>query len=125
MISQKPRPKRVSAAAAAAFESSVRAAEVNVDETAWKESLGSDGNPLVTDFANYWKQIFASKDGTGHLLSAIPGLIEQYPVDGEGKDTLRPGVTYIKDVKEFRASLRKSVDPGPMVQWGDLPTSRL
>jgi len=124
MVSQKSRPKKVSAAASNAFEALVREAQLDVNETAWKEVLGQDGLPLVTEFTNYWKQILTSKNGVDHLLDAIPGLVEKHPVDGEGKDTPRPGVTYISDLKEFRASLKRSVDPGPMVQWGDLPISR-
>jgi len=124
MISQKPRQKKVSAAASTAFEALVRGSQLDVSETTWKESLENDETPSVTDFTNYWKQVFASKDGVDHLLDAIPGLVEKYPVDGEGQDHPRPGVTYISDLKEFRASLKRSVDPGPMVQWGDLPVSR-
>ena len=123
MVSQKPRAKKVSAAASTAFETLVRESQLDVSETAWKESL-EDETPFVTDFTNYWKQTLASKDGVNHLLDAIPELVEKYPVDGEGKDSPRPGVTYISDLKEFRAGLKRSVDPGPMVHWGDLPTSR-
>lgn len=124
MTSQKPRPKKVSAAASAAFQILVREAQVAVDELAWKESLGGDGTPLATDFANYWKQAFASKKNAEHLLETIPGLVEKYPVDGEGQDQARSDITYVTDLKEFKAGLESSVDPGPMVQWGDLPVSR-
>jgi len=125
MISQKPRPKKISAAASQAFGALLREANVDVDENMWKESLGGDGTPLATDFANYWKQVFASKGGDARkLVDAIPELVEKYTVDGEGKDPVRSDVSYIKDLKEFKAGLARSVDPGPMVQWGDLPVSR-
>ncbi|KAG5637127.1 hypothetical protein H0H81_005656 [Sphagnurus paluster] len=123
MISQKPRPKKVSTAASLAFEKLLRAAEVDIDDAAWKESLG-DGTPLAADFTNYWKQVLTSKDNAAKLLDVIPQIVEQYPVDGEGKDRIRDDVSYIKDLKEFKAGLTPSVDPGPMVQWGDLPVSR-
>ena len=123
MISQKPRAKKVSAAASAAFEVLVRESQLDFSGAIWKESL-EDETPLVTDFTNYWKQVFASMDGVDHLLDAIPGLVKKYPVDGEGEDRPRPGVTYISDLKEFKGGLKRSVDPGPMVQWGDLPSSR-
>ncbi|GLB34808.1 putative peptidase M16 family protein [Lyophyllum shimeji] len=124
MISQKPLPKRVSAAASQAFEKLLRQAQVDVEENTRKESLGSDGTPLATDFANYWKQVLASKDNAGKLIDAIPELVEKYPVAGEGKDPARPGVSYVKDLKQFKAGLTPSIDPGPMVHWGDLPVSR-
>ncbi|KAG5647302.1 hypothetical protein DXG03_000839 [Asterophora parasitica] len=124
MIAQKPRPRTVSAAASQAFVALLREASVEVDEAVWKQSLGSDGTPLATDFANYWSQVFAAKENALKLLDTIPGLVEKYPVAGEGKDPARVGVSYIKDLKEFKAGLAPALDPGPMVHWGDLPVSR-
>lgn len=59
------------------------------------------------------------------LLKEIPTLIEKYPVEGENEDSLKKeGVTYIDDIKVFRKTLTKSEDPKPLVEWGDLPTSK-
>ncbi|KAG6851274.1 hypothetical protein H0H93_011710 [Arthromyces matolae] len=124
MISQKPRPKRVSVAASQAFEDVLREIGVDFEPEASRESLGSDGIPLATDFANYWKQALAEKGIATTSLDAIPELVERYPVPGEGKDLPRSDVTYIKDIKAFKAGLEQSIDPGPMVQWDDLPASR-
>ncbi|KAG6854735.1 hypothetical protein C0991_002449 [Blastosporella zonata] len=124
MVSQKPRPKKVSLAASQAFDALLREAGIEVDTEAWKKSLGGDGIPLATDFANYWKQVFETKENAAKLLDAIPELVEKYPIPGESKDVPCSGVSYIKDLKAFKAGLTPSVDPGPMVQWGDLPVSR-
>jgi insulysin len=124
MRSQKPRPKKVSAAAAQAFEVLVRGAALDVDETAWRDALGSDGNPSVTDFEMYWKGLLIDKEGGVDLLGAISGLVERYPVEGEGEDGVKAGAQYIEDLNIFRDGLAVSVDPGPMVQWGDLPVPR-
>ncbi|KAG6907416.1 hypothetical protein DXG01_008988 [Tephrocybe rancida] len=124
MISQKPHAKRVSPAASQAFETLLREAGVEIDAEAWKKSLGGDGTPLATDFVNYWKQVFETKENATQLLSAIPELVQKYPVPGESKDIPRSDISYIKDLKAFKAGLTPSVDPGPMVQWGDLPVSR-
>jgi insulysin len=126
MRSVKPRPKKVSTAASDAFASLVLEAHLAVDESKWKESLGGDGTPLATDFTNYWQQVFASKDSAEgkRVLDLLPGLITKYPVEGEGEDQVRPDVTYVQDLKTFKAGLKVSVDPGPVNQWGDLPVSR-
>ncbi|KAG6833674.1 hypothetical protein H0H87_002870 [Tephrocybe sp. NHM501043] len=124
MISQKPRPKKVSVAASQAFDALLRQAGIEVGSEAWKKSLGGDGTPLATDFANYWKQVFETQGNAVKLLDAIPELVEKYPVPGEGKDIPRSDVSYIKDLNAFKAGLTPSVNPGPMVQWGDLPVSR-
>ncbi|KAF9469217.1 Metalloenzyme, LuxS/M16 peptidase-like protein [Collybia nuda] len=125
MCSIKPRPKRVSVAASEAFTTLVREAELDVDQSSWKESLG-DGTPLISDYINHWQQVIASKNSTEgkHLIDLIPGLVAKYPVEGEGKDRIHPDITYIKNLQTFRAGLKVSVDPGPMIQWGDLPVSR-
>ncbi|KAG6814549.1 hypothetical protein H0H92_000076 [Tricholoma furcatifolium] len=124
MVSQKPRPKKVSVTASQEFAALLREAGVEVDSEVWKESLGADGTPLATDFANYWRQVLDIKD-TSSLLDALPELVEKYPIPGEGKVIPRCDVTHIKDLKAFKAGLTYSVDPGPMAQWGDLPVSRI
>jgi insulysin len=124
MRSQKPRPKKISPAASREFEGLVRTAQLEVDEAKWKEYLGDDGTPLLVDFLNYWKQILSSKEGGSQLLEALSELAEKYPVPGEGEEHPGSDVTYIQDLKAFKGDLRVSVDPGPMVQWGDLPVAR-
>lgn len=125
MRSVKPRPKKVSTAASDAFATLVHEAQLDVDQSKWKEYLG-DGTPLASDFTSYWQQVFASKDSVEgkRLLDLIPELVKKYPAEGEGEEQVRSDVTYIKDLKSFKAGLKVSVDPGPMVQWGDLPVSR-
>lgn len=129
--SQKPRPKKISAAAVLAFESLVRNAGVSFDETAWLEELGSNPTPSVVDFENHWKGILVEPAVTTEvaqqLLGEIPALVERNPaevVDEDGVIVKREGVTYIEDVNAFKASLALSEVPKPLVEWGDLPTSK-
>lgn len=124
MCSRKPRPKKISAAASREFEAFVRTAKLDIDEAKWKESLGDDGSPLLVDFLNYWKQTLTLKEEGNRLLEVLPELAERYPVAGEGEEQARSDVTYIQDLRAFKEDLAVSVDPGPMVQWGDLPVSR-
>lgn len=124
MLSQKPRPKTVSSDAAQSFENLVRGAGVEVDEAAWKESLG-DGEPTLADYTKYWKELLGTKEAGQQLLDAIPQLVCKHPVEGEDEVSSGLGTTYIEDMKSFKASLKVSLDPGPMVQWGDLPISKM
>ncbi|KAJ7723946.1 Metalloenzyme, LuxS/M16 peptidase-like protein, partial [Mycena maculata] len=124
MRSQKPRQPRVSSAAAEAFTALVR--EKNLDgvtETTWKDAPSGDENPQLPDFEKYWSGAVGGTAGGQDLLCMIPDLVARYPVPGESEDAPRPGVTYITDVETFKQGLVASVDPGPMVQWGDLPVS--
>jgi insulysin len=124
MVSQKIRTKKVSLAASQAFETLVREAFPDVDEKkAWKESVESDVLNLV-EYGRYWFKILDSDEGR-KFLAQLPALVDKYPVDGEGEDRRRSDVTYIEDPKAFKAGLTVSVDPGPFVQWNDLPVSRL
>ena len=123
MVSQKIRAKKVSLAASQAFETLVHEAFPDVDEKAWKETVESDALSLV-EFGHYWLKILDSDEGR-KFLAQLPVLVDKYPVDGEGEDRRRPEITYIEDPKAFKAGLTLSVDPGPFVQWNDLPVSRL
>jgi len=123
MVSQKIRTKKVSLAASQAFETLVHEAFPDVDEKAWKESVESDTLNLV-EFGHYWLKILDSDEGR-KCLAQLPVLVDKYPVDGEGEDRRRSDITYIEDPKAFKAGLTVSVDPGPFVQWNDLPVSRL
>jgi insulysin len=123
MVSQKIHTKKVSLAASQAFETLVHEAFPDVDEKSWKNSIESDALSLV-EFGHYWLKVLNSDDGR-KLLAQLPVLVDKYPVDGEGEDRRRSDVTYIEDPKAFKAGLTVSVDPGPFVQWNDLPASRL
>ncbi|KAJ7481222.1 Metalloenzyme, LuxS/M16 peptidase-like protein [Mycena galericulata] len=110
MRSQKPRQLRVSSAAAETFTV--------------LDAPSSDETPPLLDFEKYWSGVLGGIPGGQDLLGMIPDLVAKFPVPGEGEDVPRPGVTYITDVDAFKKGLGVSVDPGPMVQWGDLPVSK-
>jgi insulysin len=122
IVSQKIHTKKVSLAASQAFETLVHEVFPDVDEKAWKKSVESDA-PSLVEFSQYWLKVLNSNDGQ-KLLAQLPVLVDKYPVDGESEDRRRSDVTYIEDPKAFKAGLPVSVDPGPFVQWNDLPVSR-
>lgn len=122
MVSQKPRPKRVSRPAAEAFESLVRQAFPDLDEKARKPFVG-DSEPTIVEFGQHWLKVLNSDQGK-QLLPQLSRLVEEHPVDEDHDDRQITKVTYIEDMKTFKDSLKPSVDPGPMVEWNDLPVPR-
>ena len=123
MVSQMIRPKRVSLAASQAFEILVHEAFPNVDEKAWKQCV-ENKEPTLGDFSQYWLKVLDSDDGR-KLVGQLPDLVDKYPVDGEGEYPKRSNITYIEDAKAFKSGLAVSVDPGPFVQWNDLPVPQV
>lgn len=122
--SQKPRPPRISATAAKAFEALVRAETTLVDPSGWTEEM-ADENPFATQFAKYWQDALSGLDNYQELMKKIPGLMMQYPVDEEVAHVRTAGVTFIENVKDFKSTLEVTGLPQPLVEWGDLPISKL
>ncbi len=123
MISQKPRPKRVSSAAAQAFEVLLRHALPGIDEKAWRNAVESE-SPSLNEFGQYWLKVLDTEEGR-KILQQLPALLNEYPVAGEDEDQKRDDVTYIEDAKTFKGGLTPSVNPGPLVEWNDLPQSKI
>ncbi|KAF9000402.1 Metalloenzyme, LuxS/M16 peptidase-like protein [Cyathus striatus] len=121
MKSIKPRPKKVSNSASLAFEALLHEAKLDVPE-GWREPLGD--MPTLQEFVTYWFDILKDSEGGGKILALLPEIVKKYPVDGEQEDLEKEDAVYIKDVKAFKAGLKVSVDPGALVQWGDLPVSK-
>lgn len=124
MHSQKP-PKRISTEAAQAFAALVQEAGHEIPEADWKEVMESDGAASPEEFIKHWAGLLGGADNSKSLFAALPGLVQKYPVEGEGRDVVYPNAYYVQDVETFKSSLPVSVDQGPLVQWGDLPISRL
>lgn len=122
MISQKPRPKKVGPAAAEAFEALVRQEFPEVDEKGWRVSTDTD-TPTIIEFGQYWFKALNSERGK-KILAQLPDIVEKNPVAEEAVSHQRSGVTYIQDKKAFKDGLKASIDPGPIVMWNDLPTSK-
>ena len=124
LVSQKPRPKKISMAAAQGFEALLRTTipEVEIDNNISTADI--EDRPTVFDFVEYWKERLESIEARDALLAALSDLVEKYPVDAELESSGRLSGTSIQDIKAFKAGLTISVDPGPMVQWGDLPVPR-
>ena len=124
MHSQKP-PKRISIEAAQAFATLVKEAGYDIADADWREIMGSDGAATPGEFTKHWTALFDGMDGVNSLFATLPELVQKYPVEGEGQDVVQQDAHYIQDFETFKSSLPVSADQVPLVQWGDLPLSRL
>ncbi|KAI9069108.1 insulin-degrading enzyme [Trametes sanguinea] len=128
--SQKPRPAKISVAAMEAFAKKVAERGYTVNEQAWRDALTSDGDAPLDKFANYWRDTLLAQAATvppqvaQALTTEVPAMLDQYPAADDGKEIVVEGATFVEDSKAFRASLEASEPPRPLVEWGDLPTSR-
>ncbi|KAM5532097.1 hypothetical protein V8D89_014261 [Ganoderma adspersum] len=130
--SQKPRPAKVSVAAMEAFAQKVAEKGYSVDEQAWRDALAADGDAALDKFGNYWRDALLAQAASvpptvaQSLTGEVPGLLKQFPSADQGKDDVAADeqVVFIQDPKAFRASLAVSERPRPLVEWGDLPTSK-
>lgn len=123
--SRQPRPPRISTIAAKAFEAFVCSENILVESAGWKEDMPEE-NPIASEFAKYWQDALSSVDEhqKATLMKKIPELMALYPVDDEVCDVRAAGVTFIEDVKDFKASLEVTELPKPLVEWGDLPLAK-
>lgn len=120
MISQKAAPPKVSPGAIQAFEDLLRVTAPDVDAQGWRSACGTDA-PTLKDFGMYWMKTL-SPETARQLLVQLPDLLRKHP--GEGDEAFPLNVTPIEDTKAFKATLQSSVDPGPMVEWNDLPVPK-
>lgn len=129
--SQKPRPAKISIAAMEAFAQKVAEKGYTVDEEAWRDALAVDGDAALDKFGKYWRDALLAQAGTvppqvaQGLTAEVPVLLKQYPAaDAKEEPVVDEQAICIQDPKAFRASLLVNERPRPLVEWGDLPTSR-
>jgi len=119
--SRKPRPPRISVAAAEAFADLVKPAKPTVDADGWRDALGE--TMTAADFAKYWAGILGDDGKT--LLEKIPALMVQHPViESSVQETLEGQPTYIEDIQAYKSALPISEEPAPLVEWNDLPIAK-
>jgi insulysin len=124
--SQKPRPPKVSNAAATVFEGLVRASGIAVKGSVseWKNEFGTDAIPL-SDFTKHWETVLGNGAETTELLEQIPIQMEAYPTEDSTEGTANASnAETIHNVAEFKSKLRVVDMPKPLVEWGDLPVAK-
>jgi insulysin len=122
MISQKSSGRRASLDALKACEERLRSCGLDLNQLDWRKTL-QDELPTLDEFFHFWNGALEGRDDRDQLLEAMAQVIAECPT-GEDADSVDPNATYIEDVPAFKQGLIISTDPSPIVEWGDLPTSK-
>jgi insulysin len=131
---QKSKPKKASKDALDAFDARLRSfgALLSDEHSGWRAEVGADGDtePLANTVVEHWRKRFADSadvpiEKSDALLADFGRMVDEHPstFDNEGK--LADGNVLIEDPKAFKATLGVAKDPQPLVEWGDLPVSKL
>jgi insulysin len=125
--SQKPQPKHVSRAASDAFAQIAHGHGIQTGDIDWSVSLYASGEPTEPQFSTFWKEALTEvpADVADKIFGALPYLMERFPSAKDAQGSLKGDVVHIKDLQEFRKSLKVSEPPQSLVDWNDLPTSKI
>lgn len=127
--SKKPRDKKLSEAAMIAFEQAVQKHH-KLDLSQWREELFASGEPDVRHAAEYFSRFFLQEtsaipeEAAEQLLADLARFADAHPSQADYEGKIKDSVVRINDPKAYKASLRLSDPPKPVVQWNDLPVAR-
>lgn len=121
------KPKMVSTAAAQAFADLIKSRPNGTAELAEKISIQESMPAADFMVASKDKLIAANwtTEETAEVFTQLEALTEKHPVDPVVANAGGLAVTYVENAVAFKKSLAVSEPPRPIIQWGDLPTSRL
>jgi insulysin len=139
MQSQKPPVKHVSEAAAGMFATMLQEAGLLLpsSDINWREGVMEHGAPSVPDFLKFWGTSLSAQAGpqtqpdpekvakAKEIFEKLLELLARYPDEGDSEGKLREDVVLIEDVKKFKDGLEVTDLPKPLVEWGDLPVSKM
>jgi hypothetical protein len=87
----------------------------------WQDDLGDE--PTV-DVVQKHLQL-ASPEAGEAMIKLISELAEKFPAESDNQGNLKAGTVVIEDWKQFRSSLEVSEAPRALVEWNDLPLSKM
>ena len=127
---QKSKLKRVSEAAVSTFGESLEKEGVTVDQAKWKEELFAHGEPLQDEVTAYWQRVLTDEASVTQgrastLLESLQKHAEAAPASSDYEGRSREGTAIVEDPKAYRSHLRLTDSPKPVMDWGDLPQSKL
>lgn len=97
----------------------------------WREDISNDTEPLLDQFSKYWRDKLLSgpsplkPETVEKLFADLPALLKEYPAQTDNEGIANDNVIAIQDPKAFKAALRATDDPKPLVDWPDLPAPHL
>jgi insulysin len=122
MVAQKLGDKRASLDALKACEEKLRSFGLDLNQLDWRKTL-QDELPTLDEFFHFWNDALEGRDDRDQLLEEMAQAVAKCSTE-KVADEVNPNATYIEDVPAFKRGLGVSIDPSPIVEWGDLPTSK-
>jgi len=89
----------------------------------WMEKLPEAHT--IPDTLGVLKEIIQDPAATTIVENELAALAEKHPDDSDRQGILPAGYVTIEDPKKFRDSLQVAEGAAPLVDWGDLPVSRI
>ena len=128
--SRKPRPKKINAEALPVMAELASSRGVSDIPEGWNEELTTEGEALLDAVVTFWKDLLAkensgvSAEAAESLLKEISAIAGKFPAASQREGAISAGAVVVTDPKALREKLKVSSPPKPVVEWGDLPTSK-
>lgn len=122
--SRKPREKKVSSKALEDLNAYIQEQSFVLPE-GWQEGLGEEPAADTVVKAIRGALVDAAPETIASLALKLTELVEKSPAESDNKGTLKEGVVVIKDLIRFRELVTVSDSPKPLVDWNDLPVSKI
>jgi len=121
-VSRKPRPKVLSSMALLEVDAVLEKHGITLPLD-WMERLPE--TTTITGTLEVLKEIIQDQASATIVENELAMLMEKYPDDSDRHGVLPAGYVTIEDPKKFRDSLQVGEGAVPLVDWGDLPVSRI
>ena len=121
-VSHKPRPKILSSMALLEVDAALEKHGITLPID-WMDKLPEADT--VSGTLQALKEIINDPAAAVVVEKELASLAEKYPDDNDRHGILPTGYVTIDDPKKFRDSLQVAEGAIPLVDWGDLPVSRI
>ena len=121
-VSRKPQPKKLSSIALLEVDAILEKHGVTLPAD-WMESLPE--TRTVPDTLQVLKELIHDPAAAKTVEKELVALTEKYPDESDRHGVLPAGYVAVGDPKKFRDTLQVAEGAAPLVDWGDLPVSRI
>ena len=121
-VSRKPRPKALSPGALLDVYGALKENGITLP-LGWMDQLPE--TKTVPDTLRVLNEIINDPDAAAIVEKELTALAEKHPDESDRHGVLAAGWVAIEDPKKFRDSLKVAEGAVPLVDWGDLHTSKL
>ena len=121
-VSRKPQPKNLSSIALLEVDAVLEKYGITPPAD-WMENLPE--TRTVPDTLQVLKEFIRDPAAAAIVEKELAALAEKYPDESDRHGVLPAGYVAVGDPKKFRDSLQVAEGATPLVDWGDLPVSRI